>query len=201
MHFNMQHPTQNMKLSKVSQNFRCIQHTEIPRTLGCLNKTAFRNLTFTFQPQSMGNWDFNEIKLMDLHSMEDHIKKDYWINTHSNTNNCHVHEMQTWNDQLVKVVSAITLRQVIKSTVANMNTRQQQQTLQITIHMKKITQKPKFTSFKFQVSQTNCFTFPKTTKLQNFNSLQIPKTHANFSVHKLSSLFPVSHRLKPSYPI
>ena len=52
-------------------------------------------------------------------------------------------------------------------------------------------------SFRFH--KTNCFTFHvyKTNKtLYNFS-----KTHANFSVHKLSSLFPVSHRLKPSYPI
>ena len=54
-----------------------------------------------------------------------------------------------------------TLRQVIKSTVASMNAWQQRQTLQTTLHMNENHTKTKFASFKFQVSQTNCFTFPK----------------------------------------
>ena len=135
---------------------------------------------------------------MDLHSMEDHIKGLLTQHLRQPKHlSCTCNANMKWSTG--QSGFARTLRQVIKSTVANMNARQpQQQTSQITVHMNENHKKNKITGFKFQVSQTNCFTFPvsKTNKiLYNFS-----KTHANFSMHRLSSLFPVSHRLKSSRP-
>ena len=89
------------------------------------------------------------------------------------------------------MVSAVTLRQVIKSTVANMNTRQQQQTSQITIHMKKITQTEihkfqvsGFTNKLFHISRNN-----KTPKLQlSANSKNSCKLLGAQTQQSLSSL-------------
>ena len=129
--------------------------------------------------------------------MEDHAKR--LLNQHSRQ---HKQLSCTWNANMKWSTGQSglirTLRQVIKSTVASMNARQRQQTPQITVHMNDNHTKNKFTSCKFQVSQTNCFTFPKQ---QNSNSLQIPENSCKLPCAKLSNLFPVSHHHRPSCQI
>ena len=93
------------------------------------------------------------------------------------------------------MVCALTLRQVIKSTVANMNARQRQQTLQITIHMNENHTKTnsQVASFRFHKQTVSRF-----QKQQNSNSLQIPENSCKLPCAKLSNLFPVSHHHRPS---
>ena len=112
------------KIQKVSQNSRCFQHTGILRTLSLTairDQMSFRILNPFPQPQSMGNWNdfWAKIKLMDLHSMEDRIKR--LLNRHSQQH----HQLScTWNANMKWSTGqsgfARTLRQVIKSTVASM---------------------------------------------------------------------------------
>ena len=63
-----------------------------------------------------------------------------------------------------------TLRQVIKSTVANMNARQRQQTLQITIHMNENHTKTnsQVASFRFHKQTVSRFQNNKTPTLCKF---------------------------------
>ena len=66
---------------------------------------------------------------------------------------------------------AKTLRQVIKSTVANMNAQQQQKNLQATIHMKKKSHKTEIRKFQVSGFTNKLFHVSKQQKPQNINSL------------------------------
>ena len=188
----MQHPTK-IQLPKVSQNSRCFQHTGILRTLSLTSlhdQLSSRILNPFLQSQSMGNWNdfWSKKTVVSLHSMEDHIKR--LLHQHSQQ---HKQLSCTWNANMKWSTGQSglirTLRQVIKSTVASMNARQRQQTSQTNVHMNENYTKNKFTSCKFQVSQTNCFTFPKTIKLQlSANSRKFMQTSLCKTQQSLSSL-------------
>ena len=114
------------------------------------------------------------------------MQKDYWINTHGNTNNCHVHGMQTWNGQLVKVVwsepSDKSSNQLLQAWMHDSDNKLHKSPFT----WMKITQKQihkfqvsGFTNKLFHVSKNN-----KTPTLCKF-----PKIHANFPVQNSAISF------------
>ena len=165
-----------LKLSKVSQNSRCFQHTGIPRTLRWL--TIQNKMSFGFETRfsSPSPWETGMISETNkTHGSPFHGRPhEKMIESTIIATQTTVmymackHEMVNWpkwfdqNPQTSHHINCCR-HEYMTATTDSRNHCSQKNT------------QNKFTSFKFQVSQINCFTFPKQQKPQNRKlSLQIP---------------------------
>ena len=120
--------------------------------------------------------------------MEDRIKR--LLNQHSRQ---HKQLSCTWNANMKWSTGqsgfARTLRQVIKSTLANMNARQRQQTPQIIVHMNENHTKTnsQVASFRFHKQTVSRFQKQQNSNFQTF--CKFPKIHASFTAQNSANSF------------